>query len=73
MFRNSSQHARTNVVPFVKRPHVVGKLGIAVAKLNMRTALRNDGPANSKERLKYDSGPRAGLIAHADMQPILMD
>ena len=42
MFRDPGEHARPDFLFIVKRPNVVRKLGIPVAKFDMRTALRND-------------------------------
>jgi hypothetical protein len=42
MFRNSGEHARTDFLFVMERLNIIRKSGIAVAKFDMRAALRNN-------------------------------
>ncbi len=73
MLGNADQHARSDFFFVVECPDVIGILGLAVTKLDVRSGLRKRLPANFEERTIDAAGLRAGPLRHADSQVTLID
>jgi len=73
MLRNADQHAWADFFFVVECPDVIRVLRFAMAKLNVRSRLRNRFPADSQECAIDAAGPRTGPLAHADWQVTLIE